>query len=69
MNSELVHFFNEKGKTQDLFVKRKNSMIKNLDEKLQINFKKTFFFKSQDPNDNRQSIYRISPKIVIQHIA
>ena len=69
LNSELLYFFNEQGKTQDLFVKRKNSMIKNLEEKLKINFKKTFFFKSLDPSDNRQSIYRISPRIVIQNIA
>lgn len=69
LNSDLVHFFNEEGKTQDLFVKRKNLMINNLDKKLNIHFKKSFFFKSQDSSDKRQSIYRISPRIVIQNIA
>ena len=69
MNSELVHFFNEDGKTQDLFVKRKNSMVKNLEEKLKMNFNRTFFFKSVDPSDKRQSIYQIAPKIFFkQHI-
>ena len=69
MNSELVHLFNEDGKTQDLFVKRKNSMVKNLEEKLKMNFNRTFFFKSVDPSDKRQSVYQIAPKIVFkQHI-
>lgn len=68
LNSDLVHYFNEEGKTQDLFVKRKNSMINNLDKKLNIHFKKSFFFKSQDSSDKRQSIYQIAPRIVIQNI-
>lgn len=68
LNSDLVHYFNEEGKTQDLFVKRKNSMINNLDKKLNIHFKKSFFFKLQDSSDKRQSIYQIAPRIVIQNI-
>jgi len=66
LNSDLVHYFNEEGKTQDLFVKRKNSMVNDLDRKLNIHFKKSFFFKTKDASDKRQSIYQIAPRIVIQ---
>ena len=39
-NNELGHFFSEEGKTQDLFVKRKNNMLKELEAKLKAHFKK-----------------------------
>jgi len=65
-NSELVDFFKEEGKTQDLFIKRKNNMVKELDAKLRLRFKCTFFTKKTDPNDLRQSIYTIAPKIILR---
>ena len=66
-NNELVHFFSEEGKTQDLFIKRKNSMVKELEDKLKSRFKCTFFTKKTDPDDQRQSIYSIAPKIIIRY--
>ena len=66
-NSELVHFFSEEGKTQDLFVKRKNNMLKELEAKLKAHFKKNMFNKTVDPSDQRHSIYTIAPKIIIHY--
>ena len=66
-NNNLVHFFSEEGKTQDLFVKRKNAMIKALDTKLRARFKHSFFIKTTDPSDQRHSIYTIAPRVIIHH--
>ena len=66
-NNELVHFFSEEGKTQDLFVKRKNNMLKELEAKLKAHFKKKLFVKTVDPSDQRHSIYTIAPKIIIHY--
>ena len=66
-NNEIVHFFSEEGKTQDLFVKRKNAMVKNLELKLQAKFKQRFFMKIEDPNDKRFYIYRIASKVIIKY--
>ena len=66
-NNELVHFFSEEGKTQDLFVKRKNNMLKELDAKFKAHFKKTIFTKTVDPTDQRHSIYTIAPRIIIHY--
>ena len=67
-NNTLVHFFSEEGKTQDLFIKRKNAMIKALDTKLRARFKRSFFIKTTDPSDQRHSIYTIAPRVIIHHI-
>lgn len=66
-NNEIVHFFSEDGKSQDLFVKRKNAMVKNLELKLQAKFKQRFFIKVEDPNDKRFYNYSIAPKIIIKY--
>ena len=66
-NSDIVHFYSEEGKSQDLFVKRKNTMIKNLEIKLQAKFKRRFFYKTEDPNDKRYYIYSIAPKVIIKY--
>lgn len=66
-NNEVVHFFSEEGKSQDLFVKRKNAMIKNLELKLNGKFRQKFFNKIEDPNDKRFYIYRIAPKVIIKY--
>ena len=66
-NSDIVHFYSEEGKSQDLFVKRKNTMIKNLEIKLQAKFKRRFFYKTEDPNDKRFYIYSIAPKVIIKY--
>lgn len=66
-NSELVHFFSEEGKTQDLFVKRKNNMLKELDAKFKVHFKTNVFTKTVDPTDQRHSIYTIAPRIIIHY--
>ena len=66
-NSDIVHFYSEEGKSQDLFVKRKNTMIKNLEIKLQAKFKRRFFYKTEDPKDKRFYIYNIAPKVIIKY--
>lgn len=66
-NSELLQLFEEEGKSNDLFIKRKNAMLMALEAKLKQRFGTSFFQKEIDPNDKRYSIYTIAPKIIIRY--
>ena len=66
-NSKLLQLFEEEGKSNDLFIKRKNAMLMALEAKLKQRFGTSFFQKEIDPNDKRYSIYTIAPKIIIRY--
>ena len=66
-NSELLQLFEEEGKSNDLFIKRKNAMLMALEAKLKQKFGTSFFQKEIDPHDKRNSIYTITPKIIIRY--
>ncbi len=66
-NSELLQLFEEEGKSNDLFIKRKNAMLMALEAKLKQKFGTSFFQKEIDPHDKRYSIYTITPKIIIRY--
>ena len=64
-NQTLISYFDRDGKSYDLNVKRKNSMISKLSLKFYSQFKKDLFIKVPSSVDKRQSIYVLKQKLIL----
>jgi len=64
-NQTLISYFDRDGKSYDLNVKRKNSMISKLSLKFYSQFKKDLFIKAPSSIDKRQSIYVLKQKLIL----
>ena len=64
-NSEIMALFQDKEKTKDFAVKRKNKTIAALNNKLYSAFKITFINKQKSKSDSRQLTYFLNKKVRI----
>jgi len=64
-NNVLISYFDNDGKSYDLNVKRKNSMISKLSLKFYSQFKKQLFEKVPSNIDKRQSIFKLKQKLIL----
>ena len=64
-NQTLISYFDRDGKSYDLNVKRKNSMISKLSLKFYSQFKKELFIKAPSANDKRQGVYVLKQKLIL----
>ena len=64
-NQTLISYFDRDGKSYDLNVKRKNSMISKLSLKFYSQFKKKLFIKTPSSVDKRQGVYVLKQKIIL----
>jgi len=64
-NQDLISYFDRDGKSYDLNVKRKNSMISRLSFKIISSFKTELFEKVPSPKDKRQGMYIAKKKLTL----
>ncbi|MDG1291952.1 MAG: hypothetical protein P8N91_06205 [Flavobacteriaceae bacterium] len=64
-NQTLISYFDKDGKSYDLNVKRKNTMISKLSLKFYSQFKKELFKKAPSSIDKRQGVYVLKQKLIL----
>jgi hypothetical protein len=64
-NQNLISYFDIDGKSYDLNVKRKNSMISMLSFKFYSQFNKDLFIKAPSNIDKRQGVYVLKQKLIL----
>ena len=64
-NQNLISYFDIDGKSYDLNVKRKNSMISMLSFKFYSQFNKDLFIKAPSTIDKRQGVYVLKQKLIL----
>lgn len=64
-NQNLISYFDIDGKSYDLNVKRKNSMISMLSFKFYSQFNKDLFIKAPSSIDKRQGVYVLKQKLIL----
>jgi len=64
-NSEIMALFQDKEKTKDFAVKRKNKTITALNNKLYSSFKIEFINRQKSKSDSRQLTYFLNKKVRI----
>ena len=64
-NQTLISYFDNDGKSYDLNVKRKNSMISKLSIKFYSQFQKDLFIKAPSTIDKRQGVYVLKQKLIL----
>jgi len=64
-NQTLISYFDSDGKSYDLNVKRKSSMISKLSLKFYAQFKKDLFIKAPSTIDKRQGVYVLKQKLIL----
>ena len=64
-NHTLISYFDKDGKSYDLNVKRKNSMVSKLSTKFYSQFQKDLFEKVPSFIDKRQSVYVLKQKLIL----
>lgn len=65
-NQALLDLFYHPELTSDSILKRKNKMIGELQDSIHKCFQLQFFDKKKDPNDRRETIYSLNPRITIK---
>ena len=62
-NKEILALFEEKGKTRDFAIKRKNKTIEKINKKFKRVFRKKIILKEKDELDSRLTNYILNNKI------